>query len=420
MLGRGTFNGKSDQNASRALIKWRNVGLLALVEVLAMSLWFSASAVLPQLTVDWDLDGGQQSWMTMSVQIGFVIGAVLSAVLNLGDRIPATRLMAGTAFLGAVFNAAIPFLNDPQLTIWLRLGTGIALAGVYPIGMKLVATWCKTDRGLGIGLLVGGLVLGSALPHLLNAAPVLGEVGMPPWRPVLWVASVFAATGGLIAAIVIHPGPFLNQVAPFDWRFAGSTLRHKPTRLANFGYLGHMWELYSMWTWVPIFLIVSYEAADWSQGAARLAGFGVIAVGAVGSILAGTLADRVGRTPVTAASMVVSGACALLVGFVFSAPALLTVLCLIWGLAVVADSAQFSTAVSELTDVRYVGTALTLQTSLGFLLTMFSIRIVPALVDVVGWERVFMVLAPGPAFGIWSMLRLRRLPEAARMASGKR
>jgi MFS family permease len=311
MLERETFSGKTDQLSSSARIKWRNVALLALVEVLAMSLWFSASAVLPQLTADWALDSGQQSWMTMSVQIGFVIGAVLSAALNLGDRIPATRLMAGTAFLGAAFNAAIPLLNDPELTVWLRLGTGIALAGVYPIGMKLVATWCKTDRGLGIGLLVGGLVLGSALPHLLNAAPVLGEVGMPPWRPVLWVASVLAATGGLIAAIVIRPGPFLNQVAPFDWRFAGSTLRHKPTRLANFGYLGHMWELYSMWTWVPIFLIVSYEAADWNQGTARLAGFGVIAVGAVGSILAGTLADRVGRTRVTAASLVVSGACAL-------------------------------------------------------------------------------------------------------------
>jgi MFS family permease len=179
-----------------------------------------------------------------------------------------------------------------------------------------------------------------------------------------------------------------------------------------------MWELYSMWTWVPIFLIVSFEAANWSQQAARVAGFAVIAMGAVGSLLAGIIADRVGRTRVTTASLIISGACALAVGFFMSSPGVLTFLCLVWGLTVVADSAQFSAAVSELTDARYVGTALTVQTSLGFLLTLFSIRVVPPLVNLVGWERVFVVLALGPAFGIWSMLRLRRLPEASRMASG--
>jgi MFS family permease len=408
----------TDPEAFPALIKWRNVALLAVVEILAMSLWFSASAVVPQLTEDWALNSGQQSWMTMSVQIGFVIGALISSGLNLADRFPATRLMAASAFLGAIFNAAIPLLGDPDLTLWLRAFTGITLAGVYPIGMKLVATWCRADRGLGIGLLVGGLVLGSALPHLLNAVPLLGASGMPPWRPVLLTASALAAVGSLVAAFFIRPGPFLNQVAPFDWRFAARTLRYRPTRFANFGYLGHMWELYSMWTWVPIFLIGSFDAANWSQQAARVAGFAVIAMGAVGSLLAGIIADRVGRTRVTTASLIISGACALLVGFFMSSPIVLTLVCLVWGATVVADSAQFSAAVSELTDARYVGTALTVQTSLGFLLTLFSIRVVPPLVDLVGWERAFVVLALGPAFGVWSMLRLRRLPEASRMASG--
>jgi MFS family permease len=341
--------------------------------------------------------------------------------LNLADRIPLTRLIAASALGGAVVNAAIPLLDyGPGLTLWLRFFTGMALAGAYPPGMKLVATWCKKDRGLGIGLLVCGTVLGSALPHLLNAVPLLGEGGMPPWRTVLLVTSALAALAALIAAFMVQAGPFLSQTAPFDWRFAGRVLTDKPPRLANFGYLGHMWELYGMWTWVPIFLILSYERAGWSQQAARLAGFGAIAMGSIGSVLAGTLADRLGRTRVTIFSLILSGVCALSAGIFSARPGILTVLCLLWGFAVVADSAQFSAAVSELSDPRYVGTALTVQTSLGFLLTLFTIRIIPALVGIVGWERVFMVLALGPAFGVWSMVRLRRLPESLCMASGNR
>jgi len=420
-LGRTRLNDRSEVGSVTAFRKWRVLSFLAIVEVLAMGLWFSASAVVPQLTTQWGLDSGQQAGMTMSVQIGFVVGALLSAVLNLADRVKATHLITVSAFAGAAFNAAIPLLEvGPDYALVLRFMTGVTLAGVYPPGMKLVATWCKQDRGVGIGLLVGGLVLGTAMPHLLNAVPLLGAGGMPPWRGVLLAASGLAALGGLIAAFLVQVGPFLNHIAPFDWRFAGRAFTDEPTRLANFGYLGHMWELYSMWTWVPVFLITSYEAANWSQRSARLAAFGVIGIGAIGSILAGGLADRLGRTRVTTLSLAVSGACALLVGFFMSNPGLVTVLCLVWGVAVVADSAQFSAAVSELADGRYVGTALTVQTSLGFLLTLFTIRIVPPLVETVGWERAFLVLALGPAFGIWSMLRLRRLPEAIHMASGNR
>jgi MFS family permease len=402
--------------------KWRNLGLLAFGELLAMALWFSASAVVPQLKAAWTLSGAEQSWLTMSVQLGFVAGALLSALLNLPDRLAPRHLIGLCALLGAAFNAAIPLLvTGPSGAIALRFLTGVALAGVYPPGMKIVATWCKEDRGLGIGFLVGALTVGSALPHLFNALPLWGgQAGIPPWRGVLVVASASALAGAGIVGLFVHPGPLLGARAPFDWRFALTALQQRPLRLANFGYLGHMWELYAMWTWAPLFLLASYRGAGWSDTAGRLAGFGTVAIGWFGCVLAGKVADRLGRTRIAALSLVVSGSCCLAAGWLFGRPGLATLVCLVWGFAVVADSAQFSAAVSELSDPRYVGTALTMQTCLGFLLTLVTIRLIPPLVESWGWSWSFMLLAAGPAFGIGSMLRLRRLPEAVRMASGNR
>ena len=405
--------------------KRANLHALALVLLLAMTLWFSASAVVPQLTKAWDLTGASQAWLTMSVQIGFVVGALFSASINLSDRFSAKKVLLISVLFGATFNALIPLIDAYTPAIVLRFLTGITLAGVYPTGMKIVASWSKEDRGFSIGLIVAALTLGSALPHLFNAftpvTPVLVEQATPAtWKYVLFVASVLAYLSAFICFRFVKMGPLLASSAVFSWSQAFAGFRDAAPRLANYGYLGHMWELYAMWAWVPLFLVMSFEEAGRSVVLGRFFAFAVVAIGAIGSVLAGKLADQWGRTRLTMISLAISGLCALSAGFFFGQPYVFTIICLIWGFAVVADSAQFSAAVSELSDKSYVGTALTMQTALGFLLTLFTIRMVPPLVDFVGLQWAFAVLALGPIFGFYSMYKLRQRPEAELMASGNK
>ncbi len=390
--------------------------MLALAELLGMSLWFSGSAVVPALTKEWHLSDATASWLTLSVQLGFVAGTLVSALLNLPDIISARHLFTLTAIAGALINAAFAwFAYDTSVAIPLRFLTGMCLAGVYPPAMKILATWFRHGRGLALGVLVGALTLGKAAPYLING------IGSQNWRYNVTLVSVLAVLGGLLVLFFVGDGPYALPAALFDWKQVGKVFGNRGVRLANLGYFGHMWELYAMWTWIPFMIRASLSLRKSNPAFAEIGTFLVIGFGAAGCIIAGLIADRVGRTIVTSWAMAISGSCCLAIGLLFGAnPILLLIVAAIWGASVVADSAQFSACVTELADPQYMGTALTIQTCLGFLLTTISIELIPRFVNLVGWRYAFVILAPGPLFGVISMFRLRKLPEAMKIAHGRR
>jgi MFS family permease len=373
---------------------------LAVAEFFGMTLWFSATAVTPVLVTEFALSPERAAWLTMAVQAGFVAGTLASAVTNLADVLNARVLLFLGALAGAVTNAAVLWAPSGDAVIALRFLTGVSLACVYPPGMKLAAGWFRDRRGLALGVLIGALTLGKAFPHFLTA--LYGSA----WRDPMLLASGLAITGGVLVLIVVRDGPYVAATARFDPHAVRRIFQSRGARMATLGYLGHMWELYAMWTWIAVLATASFTASGLTDPTAMgsIAAFVAIGSGTAGCVLAGWLGDRIGKAEIAMMAMAASAACAALTVIVFGAsPFWFFVLAAVWGFAVVADSAQFSALVSEYAPREHVGTALTLQTCLGFLLTMVTIEALPRFAAAAGWRWAALLLVPGPVLGIWAM-----------------
>jgi len=374
---------------------------------LGMTLWFSATAATASIAAEFRLSQGETAWLTMAVQAGFVIGTLLSALMNLPDVLNARRLCATGCIVGAVANASLVEAGSSTALIALRAVTGVALAWVYPPGMKIAAGWFKDRRGAALGILIGALTIGSAFPHLLAA--VSAHIA---WRTLMLWASALAVAGGAVVITAVGDGPYVAASASFDPLAVARVFSARGTRLATLGYLGHMWELYAVWTWIAAFASAALSGVSrWETPPSTVSGsvvaFTLIASGAIGSAVAGIVADRIGKARIATWAMLVSGTCAAMAGAVSGSPILVAILAVIWGVAVVADSAQLSALVAEHSPHDHVGTALTVQTCSGFLLTMASIRLVPMVARSIGWQWAFLCLVPGPFLGALALRGLR-------------
>ncbi len=393
--------------------------MMSLATLFSLSVWFSANAIAPALELERGYSQDDLAWLTMGVQLGFVAGTLIIALTNLADLINTRTLFAVCSIMAGVVNVALVFLpQDFTYALVMRILAGAFLGGVYPPGMKIIAGWFRSGRGVAIGAMVGALTIGSGSPHLLSA------IFTAQWETTLFVSSALAVVAGGVVYFLVSDGPFDVPAAKFNPKFVVHVVRERASRLVLLGYLGHMWELYAMWAWISTYLLAvfgSRSLAGDSLGLAGLIAFLVFVAGGIGSFAAGWFAERWGRCLVTSAAMFLSGGIALFIGFIDADLGwLIVVAALVWGVFVIADSAQFSTGMTELSEEAYRGTALTFQTGLGFLLTIVTIRLVPLIEAAAGWGWAFAFLAIGPAAGIAAMMRLRALPESRRMAMGRR
>jgi len=367
------------------------------------SLWFAGNAVLSDLQRLWDLSPDALGYMTSSVQLGFIAGTLVFAVLAISDTFSARKVFLICSFTAAFFNACIYLFADGLASLMaFRFMTGFFLAGIYPLGMKIAAGWYQQDLGKAIGFLVGALVLGTAFPHLLKA---MGQ-GVS-WTAVVLSVSAIAASGGLVMYVLVPDGPYLTEGAKFDPGALRQIFQSRRFRASAFGYFGHMWELYAFWAFVPVILAAHMGSGTTVTLNIPLWAFLIIGAGSIGCAVGGVLSETFGSARVAAAQLGISGLCCILSPLLFSAPSPVFLLfLLIWGITVVGDSPQFSALNALNAPKPLVGTALTIVNCIGFSITIVSIQLLSYASHFIDTRWMFLLLTVGPVAGIYAMRSL--------------